>query len=45
MLQPLIKQFKRERAIIDDEQAAVTEASGLIDLSKAPSLRSELEEV
>jgi hypothetical protein len=42
VLQPLLKQFRRSRAIIDNEHAAVDEASALIDVEKAPTLRAEL---
>jgi hypothetical protein len=42
VLRPLLKQFRRARAITENEQAAVAEASALIDLAKAPRLRSEL---
>jgi hypothetical protein len=42
VLRPLMKQFRRSRAIIEDEQAAVTEASALIPLEKAPQLRAQL---
>jgi hypothetical protein len=42
VLQPLLKQFRRSRAIIENEQAAVADASGLIPLENAPRLRSEL---
>jgi hypothetical protein len=42
VLRPLINQFRRARAIIDNEQAAVAEATALIDLEKAPRLRAEL---
>ena len=42
VLRPLMKQFRDSRAIIEDEQAAVAEASALIPLAKAPRLRAEL---
>jgi hypothetical protein len=42
VLRPLMKQFRRSRAIIEDEQAAVTEASNLIAPEQAPRLRAEL---
>jgi hypothetical protein len=42
VLRPLMKQFRRARAIIENEQAAVAEASALIRLEQAPRLRSEL---
>ncbi len=42
VLRPLITQFKRARAIISNEHAAVTEASTLIPPEKAPQLRAEL---
>jgi hypothetical protein len=42
VLQPLIKQFQHSRAITENEQAAVAEASALIPLEKAPMLRAEL---
>jgi hypothetical protein len=42
VLRPLIKQFRRARAIIDNEQAAVAEASALLPLENAPRLRAEL---
>ncbi|MBI1917475.1 MAG: TolC family protein [Planctomycetes bacterium] len=42
VLRPLMKQFRRARAIIDNEQAAVSEASALLPLEKAPRLRAEL---
>jgi hypothetical protein len=41
-LRPLLKQFRKARAIIENEQAAVREASALIALEKAPQLRAEL---
>jgi len=42
VLRPLMNQFRRSRAIIEDEQAAVTEASNLIPPDRAPRLRAEL---
>ena len=45
VLRPLIKQFKQSRAIIEQEQAAVMEASRLIPLDKAPEVRGELREL
>ena len=42
VLRPLLMQFRRSRAIIENEQAAVTEASALIQPEKAPVLRAEL---
>jgi hypothetical protein len=42
VLQPLMKQFRRSRAIIENEQSAVAEASALIPLENAPRLRAEL---
>jgi hypothetical protein len=42
VLRPLMKQFRRSRAIIEDEEAAVTAASALIAPEKAPRLRAEL---
>jgi len=42
VLRPLMNQFRRARAIIDNEHAAVMEASNLIPLDKAPQLRAEL---
>jgi hypothetical protein len=42
VLRPLIKQYRRARAITEDEQAAVREASTLIALEKAPTVREEL---
>ncbi len=41
-LQPLLKQFQREKAIIDDEQATVAEASKLIAPEQTPKLRAGL---
>jgi hypothetical protein len=41
-LRPLVNQFHRARAIIEDEQSAVSQASDLIAIEKAPSLRDEL---
>jgi hypothetical protein len=41
-LRPLMRQFRRSRAIIEDEQASVAEASRLITLAQAPRLRAEL---
>ncbi len=42
VLRPLMKQFRRSRAIIENEQAAVTQATKQIELEKAPGLRAEL---
>jgi hypothetical protein len=42
VLRPLIIQFRRARAIIENEQAAVAEANALLDLDKAPRVRGEL---
>ena len=42
VLQPLIKQFRRSRLIIENEQAAVTEATTLLAPEKAPQTRAEL---
>jgi hypothetical protein len=42
LMRPLMKQFRRSRAIIENEQAAVSTASGLIDIDKAPFVRAEL---
>src|SRR5262249_46573116 len=42
LLRPLLKQFRRARAITDNEHAAVVEASALIGLQHAPRLRAEL---
>jgi hypothetical protein len=42
VLRPLLQQFRKARAIIDNEQIAVSEATRLIDLEKAPVLRREL---
>src|SRR5262249_32556571 len=42
LLQPLISQFRRTRAITDTEQAAVVEASRLGELDKPPRVRAEL---
>ncbi len=42
VLRPLMKQFRRARAIIENEQAAVAAASALIGLEHAPRLRAEL---
>jgi tetratricopeptide (TPR) repeat protein len=42
VLRPLINQFRRARANLDNERAAVTEASALIALEKAPGVRAEL---
>ncbi len=42
VLRPLIDQFRRSRAIIENEQAAVAEASALIPVANAPKLRSEM---
>ncbi len=41
-LQPLIKQYRRARSVIQNEDAAVKNASALIDLDKAPRLRADL---
>jgi hypothetical protein len=41
-LQPLIKQYRRARAIIEDERAGLAEASALIPIEKAPQLRAAL---
>jgi hypothetical protein len=41
-LQPLLRQFRRSRAITDNEQAVVMEASRLIDVDQAPRVRAEL---
>jgi hypothetical protein len=42
VLQPLLKQFRRARAVTDNESAAVKEATALIPLEHAPRLRREL---
>jgi hypothetical protein len=42
VLRPLMNQFRRARAIIDNEHAAVREASALIPVENAPRLRAEL---
>jgi hypothetical protein len=42
VLQPLLKQFRRARAVTENESAAVSEASALIPLANAPRLRREL---
>jgi len=41
-LQPLIKQYRLARSVIENEQAAVAAAADLIPLEKAPRLRAEL---
>jgi hypothetical protein len=41
-LRPLLKQFRRSRAIIESEQAALAQASALIAPENAPRLRVEL---
>ena len=42
VMRPLLNQFRRARAITDNEQLAVTEAAALLPLEKAPLLRAEL---
>ena len=42
VLRPLMDQFRRSRAIIENEQAAVATASKLIPVENAPRLRAEL---
>lgn len=42
VLQPLMKQFRRSRAIIENEQDAVSRATGMIDLEGAPRIRENL---
>jgi hypothetical protein len=42
VLQPLLRQFRRSRAIIENEQQAVSDASALIPVENAPRLRAEL---
>src|SRR5205823_7943286 len=42
VLRPLMKQFRRARAIIDNELAATAAASALIPIENAPRLRAEL---
>ncbi len=42
VLQPLLKQFRRARAVTDNESLAVSAASALIPLENAPRLRREL---
>ena len=42
VLRPLMRQYGRSRAIIEEEQAAVNDASKLIALDKTAVLRSEL---
>jgi hypothetical protein len=42
VLQPLLKQFRRSRAIIENEREAVREASAFIPAENAPKLRAEL---
>ncbi len=41
-LRPLTNQFRRSRAIIENEQAALGEASDMLAIEKAPRLRPEL---
>jgi hypothetical protein len=45
VLQPLIKQFRRARSVIENEQAAVAVAGSLIDIQKAPRLRADLKQL
>jgi hypothetical protein len=42
VLLPLLKQFRRARAITDNEKVAVRAASALIPVEKAPTLRPDL---
>ncbi|HEV8059433.1 MAG TPA: hypothetical protein VGP68_06155 [Gemmataceae bacterium] len=42
VLQPLIKQFRRSRLIIENEQAAVADATNLMVPEKTPGMRAEL---
>ncbi len=42
LMQPLIKQFRKARSIIENEQAAVSDANRLINLDQAPRMRPEL---
>jgi hypothetical protein len=42
VLRPLMNQFRRSRAITEDEQAANTDASKLIPIAMVPRLRTEL---
>ncbi len=42
VLRPLMKQFRRSRAIIEEEQVSVMEASNLIAPAKTPRVRAEL---
>jgi hypothetical protein len=42
VLRPLLNQFRRARAIIENEGIAVSEASALIPLENAPRLRADL---
>ena len=42
VIRPLTKQFRRSRAVIEQEQDAVMEASRLIPLAKVPEVRNEL---
>jgi hypothetical protein len=41
-LQPLIKQYRLARSVIENERAAVAAASALIDPKKAPQVRNDL---
>jgi hypothetical protein len=41
-LRPLTRQFRRARSIIEDEHAAVAQASALIPIEQAPRLRAAL---
>jgi hypothetical protein len=42
VLRPLMRQFRRSRAIIENEQAAVTDATNFIPLNKVPQVRAAL---
>jgi hypothetical protein len=42
LLRPLLDQFRRSRAITENESAAVAEAGALIPLENAPRMRAEL---
>src|SRR5262249_43521195 len=42
LLRPLVKQFRRARSIIEDEQASVAEASKFVEAEKTPQLRAAI---
>ena len=42
LMKPLLKQFRKARSIIENEQAALNDANRLITIDQAPQMRTEL---